>query len=110
MKVLQIETLVEVGQTLKIGDFCAESCDLAIAKETGMQAVKIGGKIRRLRQERRINQVQMATELGISASYLNLIESNQRPVTVRVLLKLAERYHSISPTFQPKTTTGSKPS
>jgi predicted transcriptional regulator/transcriptional regulator with XRE-family HTH domain len=57
-----------------------------------MHAVKIGGKIRRLRQDRRITQVQMATELGISASYLNLIESNQRPVTVRVLLKLAERF------------------
>lgn len=57
-----------------------------------MRAVKVGGKLRRLRQERRLNQTQMAAELGISASYLNLIESNQRPVTVNILLRLAERF------------------
>ncbi len=57
-----------------------------------MRAVKIGGKLRRLRQEQRLNQAQMATELGISPSYLNLLESNQRPVTVNILLRLAERF------------------
>ena len=57
-----------------------------------MKAVRIGGKLRRMRQERHMTQLQMATELGLSPSYLNLIESNQRPVTVRVLLKLAERF------------------
>lgn len=57
-----------------------------------MQPLRIGGKLRRLRQEKRITQAQMAAELGISPSYLNLIESNQRPVTVSVLLKLAERF------------------
>lgn len=48
--------------------------------------------MRRLRQDRRLTQAQMAAELGISPSYLNLIESNQRPITVPVLLKLAERF------------------
>ena len=57
-----------------------------------MRAARIGGKLRRLRQERRFTQAQMAGELGISPSYLNLIESNQRPVTVNVLLRLAERF------------------
>ena len=57
-----------------------------------MRAVKIGGKLRRLRQEQRLNQAQMATELGISPSYLNLLESNQRPVTVNILIRLAERF------------------
>ncbi len=57
-----------------------------------MKAMRIGGKLRRLRQEKHLNQTQMAEELGISASYLNLLESNQRPVTVRVLLRLAERF------------------
>lgn len=57
-----------------------------------MRAVKIGGKLRRLRQERRLNQTQMAAEIGISPSYLNLLESNQRPVTVNILLRLAERF------------------
>lgn len=57
-----------------------------------MKSVRIGGKLRRLRQERRLTQVQMAETLEISPSYLNLLESNQRPVTVRVLLKLAEKF------------------
>ena len=57
-----------------------------------MKSVRLGGRLRRLRQERRLGQAQMAAELGISPSYLNLIESNQRPVTVNVLLRLAERF------------------
>ena len=57
-----------------------------------MKAMRIGGRLRRLRQEQRLTQAQMARELGISASYLTLLESNQRPVTVRVLLKLVERF------------------
>ncbi|MGH6968935.1 MAG: helix-turn-helix domain-containing protein, partial [Stellaceae bacterium] len=52
----------------------------------------LGQKIRRLRQERRLTQQQMAGELGISASYLNLIEHDERPVTVSLLLKLGVRY------------------
>jgi predicted transcriptional regulator/DNA-binding XRE family transcriptional regulator len=56
------------------------------------KAMRVGGRLRRLRQERRLTQAQMARELGISASYLTLLESNQRPVTVRVLLKLVERF------------------
>jgi len=58
-----------------------------------MKAMRIGGRLRRLRQEHHLTQAQMARELGISASYLTLLESNQRPVTVRVLLKLVERFH-----------------
>ena len=57
-----------------------------------MKAMRIGGRLRRLRQERRLTQAQMARALGISASYLTLLESNQRPVTVRVLLKLVEQF------------------
>lgn len=34
----------------------------------------------------------MAHELAISPSYLNLIEANQRPVTVPILLRLAEKF------------------
>ncbi len=52
----------------------------------------LGQKIRRLRQERHLTQQQMAGELGISASYLNLIEHDERPVTVSLLLKLGEKY------------------
>ena len=56
-----------------------------------MKTMQIGGKLRRLRQERRLTQTEMARELGISSSYLNLIESNRRPVTVRVLVQLADK-------------------
>jgi predicted transcriptional regulator/transcriptional regulator with XRE-family HTH domain len=57
------------------------------------KAMRIGGRLRRLRQEQRMTQAEMARDLGISASYLTLLESNQRPVTVRVLLRLVERFH-----------------
>lgn len=57
-----------------------------------MKSIRIGGKLRRIRQDKHLSQVQMAQELGISPSYLNLLESNQRPVTVRILLTLAERF------------------
>ena len=56
-----------------------------------MKSVQIAGKLRRLRQERRMNQAQLAAELGISPSYLNLIESNRRPVTARVLLQIVDK-------------------
>lgn len=52
----------------------------------------IGPRVRRLRRERNLSQGRMAAELGISASYINLIERNQRPVSAQVLLKLAEVY------------------
>ena len=50
---------------------------------------RIGGKIRRLRRQRSMNQSDLASALGISPSYLNLIEHNRRNVTVPLLLKLA---------------------
>ena len=53
---------------------------------------RLGGRLRRLRRERKLSQATMAEQLGISASYLNLLEHNQRPVTVPVLLKLAQRF------------------
>lgn len=52
----------------------------------------LGHKVRRLRREHRLTQAQMAEHLGISASYLNLIEHNQRPLTVPLLLKLGQAF------------------
>ena len=43
---------------------------------------RIGGKIRRLRRQRNMSQSDLATALGISPSYLNLIEHNRRKVTM----------------------------
>src|SRR5215210_1239921 len=52
----------------------------------------LGARLKRLRRERGLNQSQMAGELGISGSYLNHLERNQRPVTAGVLLRLAEQF------------------
>ncbi len=50
----------------------------------------IGRTVRRLRQDKRIAQATLAKRLGISASYLNLIEHDQRGVTAALLIKLAD--------------------
>ena len=50
----------------------------------------LGHKVRRYRLSQGLSQVEMANEIGISASYLNLIEHNHRPVTVSLLFKLGQ--------------------
>lgn len=51
-----------------------------------------GPAVRRLRRREGLTQAAMAQALGISASYLNLVERNQRPLSARLLLTLAERF------------------
>ncbi|KQR77704.1 helix-turn-helix domain-containing protein [Rhizobium sp. Leaf341] len=51
-----------------------------------------GPRVRRIRNGLSLTQTAMAEALGISPSYLNLIERNQRPLTVQLLLKLAAVY------------------
>jgi transcriptional regulator with XRE-family HTH domain len=51
-----------------------------------------GPRVRRVRLGLGLTQTAMAEALGISPSYLNLIERNQRPLTVQLLLKLASVY------------------
>jgi len=48
----------------------------------------MGVRLRRLREERDLKQVELAKALEISPSYLNQLEQNQRPLTVPILLKL----------------------
>jgi hypothetical protein len=50
----------------------------------------LGHKVRRYRQEQNLSQTEMAEMLEISPSYLNLIEHNQRPVTVPLLFRLGQ--------------------
>jgi len=52
----------------------------------------LGPRLRVLRRELGINQTRMAEELGVSPSYLNHLERNQRPLTAQMLLRLAETY------------------
>jgi len=56
------------------------------------QKIFAGPRIRRIRNQLGLTQTAMAEELEISPSYLNLIERNQRPLTVQLLLKLATTY------------------
>ena len=53
-----------------------------------MTKVFMGGRLRRLREERGLSQAALATTLRISPSYLNQIEHNHRPLTVPVLLRV----------------------
>jgi predicted transcriptional regulator/DNA-binding XRE family transcriptional regulator len=51
-----------------------------------------GPALRRLRKREGLTQAAMAAILGISPSYLNLIERNQRPLSARVLVQVIERF------------------
>jgi len=51
-----------------------------------------GAKIRRLRESHGLTQFAFAERIGVSASYLNQIENNQRPLTAAVLLSLAQGF------------------
>ena len=50
----------------------------------------LGAKVRALRRQRNMSQVQLAERLGISPSYLNLIEHNRRALPAPLLIKIAE--------------------
>ncbi len=52
----------------------------------------LGAKLRALRRRENLTQVDLAERLGISASYLNLIENNRRPLTAPLLIRLAQSF------------------
>ncbi len=52
----------------------------------------IGPRLRRIRRELGLTQAQMAADMEVSASYITLIERNQRPLPADLLLRLAETY------------------
>ncbi len=47
-----------------------------------------GARLRRIRNRLEFSQAALAESLGISPSYLNLIERDQRPITAQILIKL----------------------
>lgn len=57
-----------------------------------------GPALRRLRKREGLTQAAMAQRLDISASYLNLIERNQRPLTARVIMQAIDAFD-----FDPRT-------
>lgn len=52
----------------------------------------LGPRLRRLRRDLGLTQPDLAEALEISASYVSLIESNQRPMSAELLLRLARTY------------------
>ncbi|MGM0347517.1 helix-turn-helix domain-containing protein, partial [Streptomyces sp. Adlamb9] len=61
-----------------------------MARRTAERKIYAHAKLRRLRREHGMNQVDMARALGISTSYANQLEQSQRPLTAPVLLRIAE--------------------
>jgi len=57
-----------------------------------------GDRLRRLREQAGLKQAELAQNLGLSASYLNQIERDQRPLTPRLLARLAEMLN-VPPTY-----------
>jgi predicted transcriptional regulator/DNA-binding XRE family transcriptional regulator len=60
--------------------------------QTNRELPRLGAKVRALRRRENLSQVQMAERLGISPSYLNLIEANRRPLPATLLIKLAQGF------------------
>ena len=54
----------------------------------------IGQRLRVLRRSLGLTQAQLAAELGVSASYITLIEADQRPASARLLMRLAKTFKS----------------
>jgi XRE family transcriptional regulator, fatty acid utilization regulator len=61
-------------------------------KTAAERKLYLGPKLRLLRRELGLNQSQMAEELGVSPSYLNHLERNQRPLSAQMLLRFAQTY------------------
>lgn len=57
-----------------------------------MTKTLIGSQLRQLRRLHRQTQADMAQRLGISPAYVNLLENNQRSLSVQVLMALTEAY------------------
>lgn len=57
-----------------------------------MSKTFVGPQLRQLRRERNQSQAEMAKALGVSAAYVNMLEGNQRSLSVRMLMALSEAY------------------
>ena len=55
-----------------------------------MSKTFVGPQLRQLRRQNKHTQAQMAQRLGISAAYVNLLENNQRSLSVQVLVALTD--------------------
>jgi predicted transcriptional regulator/transcriptional regulator with XRE-family HTH domain len=61
-------------------------------RDGGAPQTRLGAKVKALRRREGLSQKELADRLGISASYLNLIEHNRRPLPASLLIKLARSF------------------
>jgi len=57
-----------------------------------MRKAVIGPRLRQLRRQHKQTQAEMARVLGVSTAYVNLLENNQRSLSVTMLMALADAY------------------
>lgn len=57
-----------------------------------MQKTFVGPQLRQLRRARKQTQAEMAKALGVSPAYVNLLENNQRSLSVQMLMALSDAY------------------
>jgi hypothetical protein len=57
-----------------------------------MKKTFIGPRLRQLRRQRKETQAEMAKTIGVSASYVNMLENNQRSLSVSVLMAIEQAY------------------
>lgn len=58
-----------------------------------MRKTMVGPRIRQLRREHKQTQAEMAQALGVSTAYVNLLENNQRSLSVTMLVSLSNAYN-----------------
>ncbi|GIH18450.1 short-chain fatty acyl-CoA regulator family protein [Rugosimonospora africana] len=69
-----------------------------------MEKTFAGVRLRRLREEHGLSQVDLARQLAISPSYLNQLEHDVRPMTVPVLIRVTELFGVDTAYFAPHDT------
>ncbi|MBP7145961.1 MAG: DUF2083 domain-containing protein [Acidobacteria bacterium] len=57
------------------------------------KATRLGPRLTALRRQHQLTQAKLAARLGISPSYLNLIENGRRPLSAELLIRLAQAFH-----------------
>lgn len=57
-----------------------------------MSKIFVGPRLRQLRREHKQSQAQMAQAVGVSTAYINLLENNQRSLSVKVLMLISDAY------------------
>ena len=62
-----------------------------------------GGRLRALREQRSLSQSGLAKALGLSLSYVNQLENDQRPLSVPVLMRLTSTFDLEVGFFAPET-------